>query len=166
MKQIGENISWICFTSLNCSTLFHEKLKRNEIPLSLESCCFLLLLIRFSWNRVVSRSHVFEAVASISWFHFVIKVYMHIVKENSIHIQFIFWPFLDSLCNYLNRILTHSIWQIQLWCLWLKWKYGWNFSISGRKMMMKSGLGNIFEIPPCAHHVIFITEFWSKVQIQ
>ena len=27
------------------------------------------------------------------------------------------------------------------------------------KMMMKSGLKNIFEIPPCAHHVIFITEF-------
>ena len=27
-------------------------------------------------------------------------------------------------------------------------------------MMVKSGLEkNIFEIPPCAHHVIFITEF-------
>ena len=25
--------------------------------------------------------------------------------------------------------------------------------------MVKSGLENIFEIPPCAHHVIFITEF-------
>ena len=33
-------------------------------------------------------------------------------------------------------------------------------TIFGLKMMVKSGLEkNIFEIPPCAHHVIFITEF-------
>ena len=37
--------------------------------------------------------------------------------------------------------LTHGIWQIQLWC---QLSYGWNFSISGLKMMMKSGLGKIF----------------------
>ena len=30
---------------------------------------------------------------------------------------------------------------------------------NGLKMMVKSGLENIFEIPPCAHQVIFITEF-------
>ena len=47
----------------------------------------------------------------------------------------------------------------------VKMEYGWN-SISGLKMMRKIGLGkNIFEIPPCAHHVIFITEFVLLIKI-
>ena len=40
--------------------------------------------------------------------------------------------------------LTHSIWQIQLWCPRSKWNMGEIFSISGLKMMMKSGVGKIF----------------------
>ena len=28
---------------------------------------------------------------------------------------------------------------------------------------MKSGLGKIFEIPPCAHHVVFITVLLIKI---
>ena len=42
-----------------------------------------------------------------------------------------------------------------------KMEYEWNFSISGLKMMVKSGLQKLFLKfdPPCAHHVIFITEF-------
>ena len=47
----------------------------------------------------------------------------------------------------------------------VKMEYGWNFSISGLKMMVKSGLENIFEILPCAQHVIFITEFVLLIKI-
>ena len=37
----------------------------------------------------------------------------------------------------------------------------------GLKMMMKNGLGKIFfEVPPCAQHVIFITEFVPLIKIQ
>ena len=36
----------------------------------------------------------------------------------------------------------------------VKIEYVCNFSISGLKMMVKI----FFEIPPCVHHVIFITE--------
>ena len=49
--------------------------------------------------------------------------------------------------------LTHSIWQIRPLFPPVKMECGWNFSISGLKMMVKSGLEkNSFEIPPCAHH--------------
>ena len=40
--------------------------------------------------------------------------------------------------------LTHSIWQIQLWCPRSKWNMGEILAFSGLKMMMKSGLGKIF----------------------
>ena len=42
----------------------------------------------------------------------------------------------------------------------VKMEYGWNFSISGLKMMVKSGLENIFEIPPCTHYFL-LNEFTS-----
>ena len=43
----------------------------------------------------------------------------------------------------------------------VKMEYGRNFSISGLKMMVKSGLEkNILEIPTCASHFLF-NEFTS-----
>ena len=47
----------------------------------------------------------------------------------------------------------------------VKMEYGWNFSISSLKMMVKWSRKIIFEIPPCAHHVIFITEFLLLIKI-
>ena len=39
-------------------------------------------------------------------------------------------------------------------------------TIFGLKMMVKSGLKNVFEILPCAHHVIFIGEIVLLIKIQ
>ena len=47
----------------------------------------------------------------------------------------------------------------------VKMEYGWNFSISGIKMMVKSGLEFFFEISLCTHHFIFITEFELLIKI-
>ena len=49
----------------------------------------------------------------------------------------------------------------------VKMEYGWNFSIFWPKNDDKKwSRKNIFEIPPCAHHVIFITEFVLLIKIQ
>ena len=50
----------------------------------------------------------------------------------------------------------------------VKMEYGWNFSISGLKLMMKSGLGKIFLkfLYALTMLSLLCTEFWSKVQIQ
>jgi hypothetical protein len=41
----------------------------------------------------------------------------------------------------------------------VKIEYVTKNNIFGLEMMVKSGLGKFYEIPPWAHHVIFITEF-------
>ena len=55
----------------------------------------------------------------------------------------------------------------------VKMEYGWNFSISGLKMMVKSGLEKIFLKFLHALTIFYqmdlphrMEEFWSKVQIQ
>ena len=58
--------------------------------------------------------------------------------------------------------MTNSTWVSPV-----KMEYAWNFSISGLKMMMKSGLGICFlKFLHALNMSFFITEFWSKVQIQ
>ena len=61
-------------------------------------------------------------------------------------------------------VLTHGIWQIKLWCTRSKWNMGEILAFLAKNDDEKWSRKNIFENPPCAHHVIFITEFWSKVQ--
>ena len=57
-------------------------------------------------------------------------------------------------------ILTHSKYMTNPTVVSpVKMEYARNFSISGLKTMVKSGLEFFFEIPPCDHHVIFITKF-------
>ena len=59
---------------------------------------------------------------------------MHVGNFSTVHSA------VDTKLFLMKRLcLTHGIRQIQL-----KMEYGWNFSISGLKMMMKSGLGKIF----------------------
>ena len=63
-----------------------------------------------------------------------------------------FLIFLSSFLNTQNMTNLTSVSTVKM-------EYGWNFSISGLKVMVKWSRKNIFEIPPCAHYVIFITEF-------
>ena len=71
-----------------------------------------------------------------------------------------------------NKQLTHSICQIQPLFTRSKWNMGEilaflvTLNFWPKNDDEKWSRKNIFEIPPCAHHVIFITAFWSKVQIQ
>ena len=60
--------------------------------------------------------------------------------------------------------LTPSIWQTQLWFPQLNWKVWKKNNILGLKMIMKSGLENYFEIPPCASHFLLngFTSFDQK----
>ena len=71
------------------------------------------------------------------------------------------FPFFSKNSGDINT--QYSIWQIQLWSP-VKMEYGWNFSISGLNHE-KWSRKNIFEIPPCAHNVIFITEFVLLIKI-
>ena len=67
---------------------------------------------------------------------------------------------LAILCYLNTQYMTNltTVYPVQM-------EYGWNFSIFGLKMMVKSGLEkNIFDIPPWIFYGK--EEFWSNVQIQ
>ena len=80
------------------------------------------------------------------------KIIIKIARSNLVCIRYL---------NFLNtRYMTNSTLVSPV-----KMEYGWNFSISGLKMMMKSGLGKIFLKFLHALTMLFLLlnlYFWSK----
>ena len=68
--------------------------------------------------------------------------------------------FSQFLSIYCSTFKTHRIWQIRPLCPRSKWNMGEILAFLSQKW-------SIFEIPPCAHHVIFIKVhiFWEGHKI-